>query len=250
MKRPWKSWIILMLLSGLMGCSNTGSVTSESVSASPREANHTEREKVMQQIDQSYGYEFAPQSDVATQETSSTPAGVSDMPEKMTVEPDRENKTALVEAQEMNPVTEESSPQPAKADQQDWAYLPGIDEKFPTQLDQDAEISRLSVTDISYFQRSGQDWVQFSMQSGQRKSASVSLPIMRWMNTASGKTHTADERHAVVVTWVEFGQAIKERTEFMLVDAAQQSRYPVRIGQSFFRDMASHETAQLIEFFH
>ncbi|KUI97188.1 hypothetical protein VRK_36400 [Vibrio sp. MEBiC08052] len=215
------------------------------------DTSHADRAKVMQQIDQSYGYEFAPQSDIATQETLNVQADVSEP--GVSAEPtgaDRLNEHTADDIQTTTDVTTGSSDQPSDADQKNWVYLPGVDEKFPAQLDRDAEMSQLSTTDINYFQRSGQDWVQFSIQSGQRKSASVSLPVMRWMHVASTRAHAADERHAVVVTWVEFGKEIKERTEFMLTDAAQRTRFPVRLGQSFFRDMASHETAQIIDIFH
>ncbi|QMV16718.1 hypothetical protein Vspart_04123 [Vibrio spartinae] len=242
-----------MLFSGLVGCSHSGSV-GVAVSTTQQDASQADRDKALQPIDQAYGYEFAPQqSDVATQETLSVPADVTDEPEEISAEPvqsERLDEQAMTDIQTTTHVTTVSPAQQSDVAQKDWVYLPGINEKFPVQLDRDAEISRLSTTDVNYFQRSGQDWVQFSIQSGQRKSAAVSLPVMRWMKTASGNTDAAGERHAVVVTWVEFGQEIKERTEFMLTDASQRTRSPVLLGQSFFRDMASHETAQIIDIFN
>ncbi|SHE50485.1 Uncharacterized conserved protein [Vibrio gazogenes DSM 21264] len=240
-----------MLFSGLMGCSHTGPI-GVAASTTQQDASHADREKAQQPIDQAYGYEFAPQSDVATQETLSVQADVVDKPEEVSAAPvqvEHLNEQAVTDIQTTTDVTTVSSAQQSDVTQKDWVYLPGINEKFPAQLDRDAEISQLSTTDVNYFQRSGQDWVQFSIQSGQRKSAPVSLPVMRWMNVASAKTHS-EERHAVVVTWIEFGKELKEQTEFMLTDASQRTRSPVLFGQSFFRDMTSHEMRRIIDIFN
>ncbi|MDW6094261.1 RimK/LysX family protein [Vibrio rhizosphaerae] len=247
MKRPWKSWITLMLLSGVVGCSNTRSVEDET-STTQQDASHADRETVMQQIDQSYGYEFAPQSDVATQETVHQPTDVSEKASTESV--GREHvEQPIVADRQTSPDATVTPAEPSGTDQKGWVYLPGVDEKFPAQLDRDAEMSQLSTTDVNYFRRSGQEWVQFRIQSDSRKSASVSLPIMRWIDITSTQSHAA-QRHPVVVTWIEFGKEIKERTEFMLTDTMQRTRFPVRLGQSLFRDMASHETEQTIDIFN
>ncbi len=246
-----------MLFSGLVGCSHTGSVAVSS-STTPQDGGYTDHQKALQPIDQAYGYEFAPQSDAATPETLTVQADVADQPEvvsAVSVQAERPDEQVMTDIPAMTAdvtttVTTMPPAQQSDVAQKDWVYLPGVNEKFPALLDRGVEVSRLSTTDVNYFQRSGQDWVQFSIQSGQRKSVPISLPVMRWMKVTPTQVHTDAERHAVVVTWVEFGQEIKERTEFMLTDALQRTRSPVLLGQSFFRDMASHETAQIIDIFN
>ncbi|SMS02106.1 hypothetical protein VIM7927_03420 [Vibrio mangrovi] len=304
-----------MLFGGLVGCSSTISVGVET-SAMQHDVVHPDTKDVMQQIDQSYGYEFDPGTDstsvgVAANLSTGHDAGVP--PEQPAAEAkstdvkasavavtgakEAEAETAEVAEPVTTPVTspsvspelpeaavadakasankqavanviktpqtsvaeqkmpeqkvpeqkvpelnvsEQKAPEQKESDQKDWAYLPGIDEKFPVQFDHDATISQLHTTDMSYFRRNGKEWVQFSILSGAKKSASVSLPVMRWM-----KVPSANVQHAVVITWVEFGREIKERTEFMLTDTPQRSS-PVLLGQTFFRDMGPIDVEQLI----
>lgn len=119
--------------------------------------------------------------------------------------------------------------------QQEWVYVPGLEENFKARIDTGATTSSISATDIVEFERDGQDWVKFTIEHDGKKSKQMALPVVRWVKVRQSSSEES-QRRAVVESWVQLGD-LKEKTEFTLADRTHLN-YPLLLGRSFVTDVA------------
>lgn len=118
--------------------------------------------------------------------------------------------------------------------EEEWVYLPGLNEVFKSRIDTGAATSSISAVDVVVFERDGKDWVKFKIEHDGLNSEEISLPVERWVRI---RQSTADEtqKRAVVVAWLQVGD-FKEKTEFTLTDRTHLT-FPLLLGRSFFKDV-------------
>ncbi|MDN3611751.1 ATP-dependent zinc protease [Vibrio ostreicida] len=119
--------------------------------------------------------------------------------------------------------------------EQEWVYIPGLDQSFMARIDTGATTSSISVVEIVEFERDGKDWIKFQIEHDGAKSKEIALPVARWVKIRQSSTNEA-QRRAVVEAWIQIGD-LKEKTEFTLADRTHLS-FPLLLGRSFFRDVA------------
>ncbi|AIS57221.1 ATP-dependent zinc protease family protein [Vibrio coralliilyticus] len=204
MNKTWKVLIPVMLSGGLMACSTTGQQPAE-----PEQKPQIEEPKVEQ-----------PEKEVE-KETKPEP--------KPEVKPEEKPKP-------------KPKPQPKKTSdgklilgEQEWVYVPGLEENFKARIDTGATTSSISATDVVEFERDGKDWVKFKIEHDGVKSKEIALPVERWVKIRQSSAEKS-ERRAVVESWIQIGD-LKEKTEFTLADRTHL-KFPLLLGRSFFKDVA------------
>ncbi|ANW27294.1 MULTISPECIES: ATP-dependent zinc protease family protein [Vibrio] len=204
MNKTWKVLIPVMLSGGLMACSTTGQQPVE-----PEQKPQIEEPKVEQ-----------PEKEVE-KETKPEP--------KPEVKPEEKPKP-------------KPKPQPKKTSdgklilgEQEWVYVPGLEENFKARIDTGATTSSISATDVVEFERDGKDWVKFKIEHDGVKSKEIALPVERWVKIRQSSAEKS-ERRAVVESWIQIGD-LKEKTEFTLADRTHL-KFPLLLGRSFFKDVA------------
>ncbi|NOJ22027.1 ATP-dependent zinc protease family protein [Vibrio coralliilyticus] len=204
MNKTWKVLIPVMLSGGLMACSTTGQQPVE-----PEQEPQIEEPKVEQ-----------PEKEVE-KETKPEP--------KPEVKPEEKPKP-------------KPKPQPTKTSdgklilgEQEWVYVPGLEENFKARIDTGATTSSISATDVVEFERDGKDWVKFKIEHDGVKSKEIALPVERWVKIRQSSAEKS-ERRAVVESWIQIGD-LKEKTEFTLADRTHL-KFPLLLGRSFFKDVA------------
>ncbi|WP_333002417.1 ATP-dependent zinc protease [Vibrio coralliilyticus] len=204
MNKTWKVLIPVMLSGGLMACSTTGQQPVE-----PEQKPQIEEPKVEQ-----------PEKEVE-KETKPEP--------KPEVKPEEKPKP-------------KPKPQPTKTSdgklilgEQEWVYVPGLEENFKARIDTGATTSSISATDVVEFERDGKDWVKFKIEHDGVKSKEIALPVERWVKIRQSSAEKS-ERRAVVESWIQIGD-LKEKTEFTLADRTHL-KFPLLLGRSFFKDVA------------
>jgi hypothetical protein len=204
MNKTWKVLIPVMLSGGLMACSTTGQQPVE-----PEQKPQIEEPKV-EQTEKEVEKETKPESN----------------PE---VKPEEKPKP-------------KPKPQPTKTSdgklilgEQEWVYVPGLEENFKARIDTGATTSSISATDVVEFERDGKDWVKFKIEHDGVKSKEIALPVERWVKIRQSSAEKS-ERRAVVESWIQIGD-LKEKTEFTLADRTHL-KFPLLLGRSFFKDVA------------
>ncbi|ARC94633.1 ATP-dependent Zn protease [Vibrio coralliilyticus] len=204
MNKTWKVLIPVMLSGGLMACSTTDQQPAE-----PEQKPQIEEPKVEQ-----------PEKEVE-KETKPEP--------KPEVKPEEKPKP-------------KPKPQPTKTSdgklilgEQEWVYVPGLEENFKARIDTGATTSSISATDVVEFERDGKDWVKFKIEHDGVKSKEIALPVERWVKIRQSSAEKS-ERRAVVESWIQIGD-LKEKTEFTLADRTHL-KFPLLLGRSFFKDVA------------
>ncbi|MCK6263628.1 RimK/LysX family protein [Vibrio sp. ZSDE26] len=212
MKKQNKIILMIMLSVGLTACSTTGQMDKETM---PEPVNPIEKPEV----------ETPEVVDPETVETAEPEA----KPEEKPVEP------------ETKPV-EKPKPEPKKTEDgklilgdQEWVYIPGLQQSFKARVDTGATTSSVNAQDIVQFERDGKDWVKFKLDMGKDLSKEIALPIQRWVKVRQSNSEESVKR-PVIVAWVQVGD-LKEKTEFTLTDRGHMT-YPILLGRSFFKDVA------------
>lgn len=127
----------------------------------------------------------------------------------------------------------------------EYIYLPTVERSFTAGVDEDLDVSVMSVSNVTPFERNGKKWVSFSVEHDDIKSKEFSLPVKSWRKVSSDKTEnqaknsekTVDvAKQAIVTAWIQLGK-LKENTDFLLSEESMLP-YPFMLGKSFYRDLA------------
>lgn len=214
----WKAIITLMLSGGLVACSTTSQVPVE-----PEQKPQIEQPVV----------DDSSKADEKDGEASKEPVTE---PEK---EPEEVVKPAEPEKKPIPPKEPEKMIKTADGKlilgEEEWVYVPGLEESFRARVDTGATTSSISAIDIVPFERDGKDWVKFKIEHDGIKSKEVSLPVERWVKIKQSSAE-GTQRRAVIVANIQIGD-LKDKTEFTLADRTHL-KYPLLLGRSFFRDVA------------
>ncbi|MFM2599580.1 ATP-dependent zinc protease [Vibrio fortis] len=214
----WKAIITLMLSGGLVACSTTSQVPVE-----PEQKPQIEQPVV----------DDSSKADDKDAEPSKEPVTE---PEK---EPEKVEKPAEPEKKPVPPKKPEKVTKTADGKlilgEEEWVYVPGLEESFKARVDTGATTSSISAIDIVPFERDGKDWVKFKIEHDGIKSQEVSLPVERWVKIKQSSAE-GTQRRAVIVANIQIGD-LKDKTEFTLADRTHLT-YPLLLGRSFFRDVA------------
>ena len=214
----WKAIITLMLSGGLVACSTTSQVPVE-----PEQKPQIEQPVV----------DDSNKADEKDGESSKDPVTE---PEK---EPEKVEKPAEPEKKPVPPKKPEKVTKTSDGKlilgEEEWVYVPGLEESFKARVDTGATTSSISAIDIVPFERDGKDWVKFKIEHDGIKSQEVSLPVERWVKIKQSSAE-GTQRRAVIVANIQIGD-LKDRTEFTLADRTHLT-YPLLLGRSFFRDVA------------
>lgn len=117
----------------------------------------------------------------------------------------------------------------------EWLYMDPPGQHFRARVDSGAETSSLSATDITEFERDGEDWVRFAVLDDETdESVDLELPIKR---TALVRQASGDEllRRYVIELEVRLGNQL-QTTEFMLANRSNWS-HPILLGRAFLMDL-------------
>ena len=117
----------------------------------------------------------------------------------------------------------------------EWLYMDPPGRHFRARVDSGAETSSLSATEITEFERDGEDWVRFSiLDDDTDESVDLELPIKR---TALVRQASGDEliRRFVIELEVRLGSQL-QTTEFMLSNRSNWS-HPILLGRAFLMDL-------------
>ena len=214
----WKAIITLMLSGGLVACSTTSQVPVE-----PEQKPQIEQPVV----------DDSSKADEKDGESSKDPVTE---PEKESekVEKPAEPKKKPVPPKKPEKVTKTSDGKLILGEEE-WVYVPGLEESFKARVDTGATTSSISAIDIVPFERDGKDWVKFKIEHDGIKSQEVSLPVERWVKIKQSSAE-GTQRRAVIVANIQIGD-LKDKTEFTLADRTHLT-YPLLLGRSFFRDVA------------
>lgn len=214
----WKAIITLMLSGGLVACSTTSQVPVE-----PEQKPQIEQPAV----------DDSSKADEKDGESTKDPVTE---PEK---EPEKVEKPAEPEKKPVPPKKPEKVTKTSDGKlilgEEEWVYVPGLEESFKARVDTGATTSSISAIDIVPFERDGKDWVKFKIEHDGIKSQEVSLPVERWVKIKQSSAE-GTQRRAVIVANIQIGD-LKDKTEFTLADRTHLT-YPLLLGRSFFRDVA------------
>ncbi|USD34247.1 MULTISPECIES: ATP-dependent zinc protease family protein [Vibrio] len=157
--------------------------------------------------------------------------------EEPKVEPEKETKpeTKPEEKPKPKPQARKTADGKLILGEQEWVYVPGLEESFKARIDTGATTSSISATDVVEFERDGKDWVKFKIEHDGIKSKEIALPVQRWVKIRQSSAEES-ERRAVVESWIQIGD-LKEKTEFTLADRTHL-KFPLLLGRSFFKDVA------------
>ncbi|MEF1229598.1 ATP-dependent zinc protease [Vibrio fortis] len=214
----WKAIITLMLSGGLVACSTTSQAPVE-----PEQKPQIEQPVV----------DDSSKADEKGAKPSKEPVTE---PEK---EPEKVEKPAEPEKKPEPPKKPEKVTKTPDGKlilgEEEWVYVPGLEESFKARVDTGATTSSISAIDIVPFERDGKDWVKFKIEHDGIKSQEVSLPVERWVKIKQSSAE-GTQRRAVIVANIQIGD-LKDKTEFTLADRTHLT-YPLLLGRSFFRDVA------------
>ncbi|EEX93982.1 hypothetical protein VIOR3934_13782 [Vibrio orientalis CIP 102891 = ATCC 33934] len=202
MNKPWKVLIPIMLSGGLMACSTTGPAPVE-----PEQKPVIEEPVIEPEVEQ-------PKEEVV---------------EPVKPEPTKP-KEPVVEVQ-----AKKTSDGKLLLGEEEWVYVPGLQQSFKSRVDTGATTSSISAVDVIPFERDGKDWVKFKIEHDGVKSKEIALPVKRWVKIRQSSTEGTHKR-AVVEAWIQLGD-LKEKTDFTLADRTHLS-FPLLLGRSFFKDVA------------
>ncbi|SFD74789.1 Uncharacterized conserved protein [Thiohalospira halophila DSM 15071] len=122
----------------------------------------------------------------------------------------------------------------------EWARFPSLEVALEARVDTGASTSSLSATDITPFERDGEDWVRFRIARGEdhaihpeTEPGAIERPVARTVTIIQA---AGEEERYVVTLPMELGP-ITERVEFTLNNRTDLST-PLLLGRRFFMDIA------------
>ncbi|WP_070966739.1 RimK/LysX family protein [Vibrio sonorensis] len=202
MKNTWKTLLPILLSSTLIACAQTGQDASEN-------------------------------TDSKAEQT--TPEVTPDTKPEVVPEPKPEPEVKPEVKPKPPAIQKKTSDGKLILGEQEWVYIPGLEQSFKARIDTGATTSSISATEIIAFERDGKDWVKFKLEHAGKKSKEIALPVQRWAKIKQSSSDKANKR-AVVVGWIQIGD-LKEKTEFTLADRTHLE-FPILLGRSFFKDVA------------
>lgn len=116
--------------------------------------------------------------------------------------------------------------------------IDSIGHSFTARIDTGAATSSLNAIDIEEFERNGEEWVRFHLDTQTKQDEKqdwIEAPVVRHVKIRQS-TNESMERRAVVELWIQVGN-IKEKAQFTLADRSRMT-HPILIGREFIRDIA------------
>ncbi len=125
--------------------------------------------------------------------------------------------------------------------EQEWVKISSLPKPFKARIDSGATTSSISATDIEAFEKEGEEWVQFRIEHGGKKSELLTHPIARMVRIKQSSSKGYDARYVVKlpITVGDFTQL----SEFTLRDRRHLT-FPVLIGRSYLEDKALIDVSQ------
>ena len=128
----------------------------------------------------------------------------------------------------------------------EWVGLPSIGTYLKARVDSGANTSSLSASEITRFERDGEDWVRFKLALNeddvvveQIRDEWIEAPIERRVKIIQA---SGEESRPVISLLMTLGP-IRENVEFTLNDRSHLD-YPVLLGRRFMMDIATIDVAE------
>ncbi|WP_246007457.1 ATP-dependent zinc protease family protein [Halomonas nitroreducens] len=128
----------------------------------------------------------------------------------------------------------------------EWIGLPSVGTYLEARIDSGARTSSLSATEITAFERDGEDWVRFKLGLNDDDGAVVAVrddwieaPVERRVRIVQAN---GEQSRPVIRLLMTLG-SIRETVEFTLTDRIPLD-YPVLLGRRFLMDIAVVDVAQ------
>lgn len=149
----------------------------------------------------------------------------------------------------------EPAPLPTKTEQGrlilgslEWVYFPGFEKSVKARVDENASSSLVGVVDLVQFERNGNSWVKFSIESDGKVSDEISLPVLRWSRIQQADIAQAasnsEQRNPVISVWIQVGE-LKDEVQFTLIDRKYLS-HPIVLGSNFYKDVAVVDSSRYL----
>jgi len=129
----------------------------------------------------------------------------------------------------------------------EWIGLPQVGTYLKARVDSGANTSSLSATDITPFERDGENWVRFKLALTEEdvavddvRDAWVERPVERRVRILQA---SGDESRPVISLMMTLGP-IQEPVEFTLNDRTHLT-YPVLLGRRFLMDIAVIDVSEI-----
>ncbi|MCS2610608.1 ATP-dependent zinc protease family protein [Halomonas dongshanensis] len=128
----------------------------------------------------------------------------------------------------------------------EWVGFPGIGTYLKARVDSGANTSSLSATDVTRFERDGENWVRFKLALNDDdvvvehlRDEWIEAPVERRVRIVQA---SGEETRPVVSLLMTLGP-IRENVEFTLNDRSHLD-YPVLLGRRFMMDIALIDVAE------
>lgn len=128
----------------------------------------------------------------------------------------------------------------------EWVGFPGIGTYLKARIDSGANTSSLSATDVTRFERDGENWVRFKLALNDDdvvvehlRDEWIEAPVERRVRIVQA---SGEETRPVVSLLMTLGP-IRENVEFTLNDRSHLD-YPVLLGRRFMMDIAVIDVAE------
>lgn len=132
----------------------------------------------------------------------------------------------------------------------EWVGLPGVGTYLEARIDSGATTSSLSASEISRFERDGEDWVRFKLGLNEDDSVVervrgewIEAPVDRRVRIVQA---TGEEKRPVISLLMTLGP-LRETVQFTLTDRTHLD-HPVLLGRRFLLDIALIDVAE--EYLH
>lgn len=142
----------------------------------------------------------------------------------------------------------EQSPQDTKTTlgRSEWVGLPSIGTYLKARVDSGANTSSLSASEVTRFERDGENWVRFKLALNDDdvvvdnvRDGWIEAPIQRRVRIVQA---SGEESRPVISLLMTLGP-IRENVDFTLNDRSHLD-YPVLLGRRFMMDIATIDVAQ------